>query len=323
MTRPNAAARPLNRMTLPRLGWGVLFGLLAAAPSTAPAACQIEYSDGLVQALSRATGQYVPKYHGNFPSLAQCEAVRRDAIARSGDPSLAMNMTCVGCSSTPQQGQGAAASPGFDAAAQTAEKKFEAQKKAEEQAAQRQFLHDKQKLSQQLKGVAPSTSNTLVLKPAPPPTAAHQQLDCILRDSRQSETDDRLPPGGDWQNRRDCTPYDPAVPPVPEPVPAGSAVPTDKAAAGEFLAGIARQLAATRQQLGQQDQEIARLEQEVAQEEAAKPVAGLKEAPRESEALRRAREALARARAARQQTAEQLRRLEEQERTSPQGQRTQ
>jgi hypothetical protein len=52
-------------------------------------------------------------------------------------------------------------------------------------------------------------------------------------------------------------------------------------------------------------------------------VSGLKEAPRESDALKRAREALARARAARQQTAEQLRRLEEQEKSSAKGQRTQ
>jgi hypothetical protein len=319
--RRDATPHPCRRLATSWLAAGVL-GLVIATPLDALGVCQIEYSDGLVQALSRA-GQYVSKYHGNFSSLQECQAVLNDAVIKSGDPTLRMNMKCVDCSAAPKQGQGASASPGFDDAAQAAKKKYEAQKKAEEQAAQQQFLRDKQKLSQELKGVPPATGNALVLKSVPPPTTARQQLDCILRDSRKSETDDRLPPGGDWQNMRDCTPYDPAVPPVPEPVPAGAATPSDEAAAREFLAGIARQLTATRQQLKQQDQEIERLEQDLAKEEARKPVSGLKEAPRESDALKRAREALARARAARQQTAEQLRRLEEQEKSSANGQRTQ
>ncbi|MFA7556923.1 MAG: hypothetical protein WCZ20_03890 [Hydrogenophaga sp.] len=298
----------------------MVFGLVAATPLHATAACTIEYSAGLIQALSRATGQYVPKYHGNFSNLQQCQAALNDAVRQSGDPSLASNMKCVGCSNASPQGQ--SASPGVDAAAQAAKKKFEAQKKAEEKAAQQQFLRDKQKLSQELKGVTPSSSNTLVLKPIPPPGTARKQLDSILHDSRKSEADDKLPPGGDWQNLHERAPYDPAVPPVPEPVPvAGPAVPTDEASLREFLTTLARQITTTRQQLRQQDQEITRLEQAVAKEEAQrKPVTGLKEAPKESDALRRAREALAKAKAARQQTAEQLRRLEEQEKAAPRGQ---
>lgn len=320
MMRTDCPVRPRDCTTRLRCGWGILSVWLLAFPLDASAACTIEYSDSLIHALSRATGQYVPKQHGNFSSLAQCQAALNDAVIKSGDPTLRMNMKCAGCSSTQQQGQGS--SSGVDASAQAAKKKFEAQKKAEEQAAQQQFLRDKQRLSQELKGVTPSTSNALVLKPTPP-TTARQQLDCILRDSRKSESDERLPPGGDWQNQRDCTPYDPVVPPVPEPVPAGAATPIDEAAAREFLAGIVRQLTATRQQLKQQDQEIVRLERELAQEEARKPVNEFKELPRESDALKRAREALAKARAARQQTAEQLQRLEEQEKSSAKGQGTQ
>ncbi|MFH2134769.1 MAG: hypothetical protein ABII81_06255 [Pseudomonadota bacterium] len=321
MMHTDSPLRPHNCTKRLRYGWGILFVWLLAIPLGATAACTIEYSDGLIHALSRATGQYVPKQHGNFSNLAQCQSALNDAVIKSGDPTLRMNMKCTGCSSSQQQGQGS--SSGVDASAQAAKKKFDAQKKAEEQAAQQQFLRDKQKLSQELKGVTPSPSNAIVLKSPPPSDAARQQLDCVLRDSLKSESDNRLPPGGDWQNLRDCTPLDVAVPPVPEPVPAGYVTPTNEAAGREFLSGIVRQLMATRQQLKQQDQEIVRLEQELAQVEARKPVGGLKEAPRESDALKRAREALAKARASRQQTAEQLQRLEEQEKMSTKGQRTQ
>jgi hypothetical protein len=322
MPRTNSPARRFRRLVAPWLVSG-LVGLIAMAPSHALAACQIEYSDRLISAVSKATGQYVPKYHGNFSSLTECESARRDAIAKSGDPSLAMNMTCTSCSAAPQ-GKGSSSSPDIAAAAAAAtaaKKKYEAQKKSEEQAAQQQFLRDKQKLSQELKGVTLTSGNTLVLKQTPPPTTSRQQLDCILRDSKKSESNDDLPPGGDWQNLRDCPPYDPAVPPVPKPMPVtGAAAPTDEAGARAILATLARQLTTTRQQLSRQEQEIMHLEQEVAQEESHQPVTGLKEAPRVSDALRRAREALARARAARQQTAEQLRHLEEQEKSPPRGQ---
>lgn len=296
----------------------ITLGVAIAVPFGLHAACRIEYSDGLVQALSRATGQYVAKYHGNFSSLAECEAVRRDAIARSGDSSLAMNMTCTGCSVT-SPGQSGAAVPTPNAAAEAAKKKFAAQQKAEQQAAQQQFLRDKQTLSQDLKGVTPATGGGLALKQPPAPGAARQQLDCILQDSRQSETDPSRPPGGDWQNLRDCAPQTPMVPPVPEPKPVtGPSLPSDAASAREFLATLARQITDTRQQLTRQDQVITRLEQEVAREEASQPVTGLKEAPRDSEALRRAREALAQAKAARQQLAEELRRMEAQKKSIPQ-----
>ncbi|WP_127478012.1 hypothetical protein [Sulfurivermis fontis] len=295
----------------------ITLGAALAVPIGTHAACQIEYSDGLVQALSRATGQYVAKYHGNFSSLAECEAVRRDAIAQSGDPSLALNMTCTGCSA-PAQGQSGASGPVPNAAAEAAKKKFAAQQKAEQQAAQQQFFHDKQTLSQELKGVTPASGSGLVLKQAPAAGSARQQLDCILTDSQKSETDPSRPPGGDWQNLRDCAPQAPAVPPVPEPKPVSRpAMPADAAAAKEFLATLARQITETRQQLTRQDQAITRLEQEVAREEASQPLTGFKEAPRESEALRRAREALTQARAARQRLAEELQRMEAQKKSAP------
>ncbi|GAB4296300.1 MAG: hypothetical protein Kow0096_13640 [Thiohalomonadaceae bacterium] len=295
----------------------ITLGAALVVPIGAQAACRIEYSDGLVRALSRATGQYVAKYHGNFSSLAQCEAVRRDAIAKSGDPTLAMNMTCTGCSVT-APGQSGASGPAPNAAAEAAKKKFAAQQKAEQQAAQQQFLRDKQTLSQELKGVTPASGSGLVLKQAPAAGGARQQLDCILTDARKSETDPSQPPGGDWQNLRDCAPHAPAVPPIPAPTPvSGPAMPTDAVAAQETLATLARQITDTRQQLARQDQVITRLEQEVAREEASQPLTGFKDAPRESEALRRAREALTQARAARQRLAEELRRMEAQEKSAP------
>lgn len=320
---PLYAFRLIRRWTVPSANaaqWlpAITLGAALAVPIGAQAACQIEYSDGLVQALSRATGQYVAKYHGNFSSLAQCEAVRRDAIAKSGDPTLAMNMKCSGCNVT-APGQSGASGPAPNAATEAAKKKFAAQQKAEQQAAQQQFLRDKQTLSQELKGVTPPSGSGLALKQAPTPGTARQQLDCILTDSRKSETDPLRPPGGDWQNLRDCTPHTPAVPPVPEPKPVSDpAMPTDAAAAKEFLATLARQITDTRQQLTRQDQAITRLEQEVAREEAGQPLTGFKDAPGESEALRRAREALAQARAARQRLAEELRRMEAQEKSVPQ-----
>lgn len=295
----------------------ITLGAALAVPIGAQAACQIEYSDGLVQALSRATGQYVAKYHGNFSSLAQCEAVRRDAIAKSGDPSLAMNMKCTGCNVT-APGQSGASGPAPNTAAEVAKKKFAAQQKAEQQAAQQQFLRDKRTLSQELKGVTPPGGSGLGLKQTPTPDTTRQQIDCILTDSRKSETDPSRQPGGDWQNLRDCAPHTPAVPPVPEPKPvSGPAMPTDAASAKEFLAALARQITDTRQQLTRQDQVVTQLEQEVARAEAGQPLTGFKDAPRESEALRRARESLTQARAARQRLTEELRRMEEQRKSMP------
>jgi hypothetical protein len=308
----------LRRRAAPWLAPAVI-ALFALPSAPLLAACQIEYSDWLINAISRASGQYVAKYHGNYSSPGACEAARREAIAKSGDPSLATNIQCTGCSAAPQ-GKGAATSPGVDSAAVADKKRYEAEKKAEEKAAQQQFMRDKQRLSEELKVVTPARGNTLILKQTPPPAASRQQLDCLLRGAKKAEGNDALPPGGDWQNRGDCTPYDPAVPPVPEPVPVTGGA-TAEAAARDALAALARQIAASRQQLTREEEAITRLEQEVAQEVAREasqqPVTGLKEAPRQSDALRRAREALARARAARQQTAEQLRYLEEQERSSP------
>ena len=64
--------------------------------SSSALSCQIEYSDWLVNVF-RQQGSYLEKRTGSFSNLAECEAAMRQAVAQSGDPSLANNMRCVDC----------------------------------------------------------------------------------------------------------------------------------------------------------------------------------------------------------------------------------
>lgn len=54
-------------------------------------AWEIEYSDGMVEAMARA-GHPIPKRVGHFATKQECLAAIEDAVARSGDPSLGWNM---------------------------------------------------------------------------------------------------------------------------------------------------------------------------------------------------------------------------------------
>jgi hypothetical protein len=179
----------------------------------------------------------------------------------------------------------------------TAIKKYQAQKKAEESAQQRQFQHDQQQLLQELKGTHPSARTGLSLKAAPPVRTARQQLDCIQRESNSE-----APPGGDWQNPKDCRPITPTVPDVPAPTAVDesvTAIPSNPVELRQFLLALDQRITTTRNTLQQQDKTVIQLEQEVAQEHSRQPLSNLKQAKKESDALRRAREALETATAAR------------------------
>jgi hypothetical protein len=67
---------------------------------TARAACRIVNSDWLVSAMARA-GHPVAKYHGQYATREQCMAALRQAVAQSGDPSLANHMSCECSGGTP------------------------------------------------------------------------------------------------------------------------------------------------------------------------------------------------------------------------------
>lgn len=73
-----------------RAVWIVPIIVLIAAPC-AWSAWEVEYSDGMVEAMARA-GHPVPKRVGRFATKQECLAVIEDAVARSGDPSLGWNM---------------------------------------------------------------------------------------------------------------------------------------------------------------------------------------------------------------------------------------
>lgn len=65
--------------------------IVLLAASCAWSAWEIEYSDGLVEAMARA-GHPIPKRVGHFATRQEGLAAMEDAVARSGDPSLGWNM---------------------------------------------------------------------------------------------------------------------------------------------------------------------------------------------------------------------------------------
>lgn len=138
------------------------------------AACQIEYSDSLIEVI-RKWGYHQEKWVGNFASLAECERVRHDAVRQSGDPSLANNMRCVGCSNPAPSGssgqQSSSSSSSHEREAAEA-----AQRAAQEKERQDAFNREHDRLLQMLKGEGGSSSG-LKLKSSGDRQAALQLKD--------------------------------------------------------------------------------------------------------------------------------------------------
>lgn len=77
--------------------------LLLVTTATTYAKWEIEYSDGLINAMRRA-GAPIEKRVGNFATRNECQQALEDAVRRSGDYTLRNNMTCVGSDDpTPSQ----------------------------------------------------------------------------------------------------------------------------------------------------------------------------------------------------------------------------
>jgi len=61
---------------------------------------QIEYDEYIRDIMAKYAGQYLPKRVGQFRDLDECQAALQQAVAESGDPSLANHMSCVGYDET-------------------------------------------------------------------------------------------------------------------------------------------------------------------------------------------------------------------------------
>ncbi|MBN1140982.1 MAG: hypothetical protein JXB25_04170 [Deltaproteobacteria bacterium] len=94
---PSAAGSRRHPRLLPLVMLTLAFLVFQPAPARS---CQIEYSDWLIRAF-RSQGMSLDKRVGNFSNLAECQAALRQAVAQSGDPSLANNMRCVNCGNGP------------------------------------------------------------------------------------------------------------------------------------------------------------------------------------------------------------------------------
>lgn len=142
-------------------------------------ACQIEYSDWLIEVFRRQ-GVSLDKRVGSYSSQTECEAALRQAVQQSGDPGLASNMSCVNCpsaaSAPPPQ-----STPSSTGSYSTVPSGPSATER--DAAAQALFERNKQGLLQLLKGdvsgssglalKAPgSAGSRLALKTGVPPTLA-------------------------------------------------------------------------------------------------------------------------------------------------------
>lgn len=300
------------------------FALVAVLLLAAPAQAEycVNYSSRVLS-LARQSGSYQTR--GCVATEAQCESGR---MSRPGDYSGICYYVPGMYPPTPgKSGGGAPAGDQGAKANADAQKKIRAQQQAEDQAAQRAAQQARQDLLGGLKGVEPSSTGlTIKLPPptTPPPTGgqARKQLDCVTRASASSTREDaaRLGPGapvqgsqGDFENAEDCRPVaTPGVPPASPPVPVDeAALPRDPALLARLLESLLARQRAMQQQLASQDRDITKLEAELAREEQA-PKVDLKDAPAQSDALRRAREALAKARADRQKTAAEYEKLQQQ-----------
>lgn len=129
--------------------------------NTSYAKWEIEYSDWLISAMSQA-GHPISKRVGSFDNRATCEQVRQQAIAQSGDPSLAMHMQCVGFDEPSQQGSYVPSYPSYtgpkeEERIQRERKRKEAAEKERlkrEQEKQKAYEREKAELLGKLKGVS-------------------------------------------------------------------------------------------------------------------------------------------------------------------------
>lgn len=292
--------------------------LVLAAPAQAEYC--VNYSSRVLS-LARQSGSYQTR--GCVATEAQCESGR---MSRPGDYSGICYYVPGMYPPTPGKSGGGPST--MDQAAKAnadAQKKIRAQQQAEDQAAQRAAQQARQDLLGGLKGAEPSAPGLTLKLPPPAPTGgqARKQLDCVTRASAASasarEDAARLGPGAptqgnqdDFANDQDCRPVaTPGVPPASPPTPVADELPRDPALLARLLESLLARQREMQQQLAGQDRDIAKLEAEIAREEQA-PKVDIKDAPAQSDALRRAREALAKARADRQKTAAEYEKLQQQ-----------
>jgi hypothetical protein len=295
------------------------FSLVAVLLLAAPVQAEycVNYSSR-VMSLARQSGS--SQSRGCVATEAQCESGR---MSRPGDYSGICYY--VPGLHPPTPGKSGGGPSTMDQAAKAnsdAQKKIRAQQQAEDQAAQRAAQQARQDLLGGLKGAEPSPGLTIKLPP-PPPTQARKQLDCVTRASAASasarEDAARLGPGAptqgnqdDFANAQDCRPVaTPGVPPASPPTPVADELPRDPALLARLLESLLARQRDMQQQMAGQDRDIAKLEAEIAREEQS-PKVDIKDAPAQSDALRRAREALAKARADRQKTAAEYEKLQQQ-----------
>lgn len=172
-------------------------------------ACQVEYSDWLIDAL-RSQGVHMEKRVGNFATQEECEAARQDAIQRSGDPGLANNMRCVDCPATAAQSVPTPATPsaGVYGAANAGPSAAD-----RDAAAQALFESGRQGLLQSLKGTgsgssglglkAPAAAGSgLALKTGTPPPAPAAALSADASELVRKEQDDFDRMRAEWLRRQ-------------------------------------------------------------------------------------------------------------------------
>lgn len=275
----------------------------------------VSYSSG-VMSLARQAGS--SRTSSCFPTEAQCNNAR---WSRPGD-FAGICLYQPGLYPPTQSKSGSSGTAPADQTAKdsaAAQKKIQAQERAEREAADRAAQQAGQDLLGGLKGVDRASGGITIKLPPPTTGKTRAQLDCVTRASAASTREDaaRLGPGtpgrgpqDDFQNAEDCRPVTPGVPEPPTPTPTAVEPARDPALLARLLESLLARQREVQQQLVSQDREITRLEAEVAREEQV-PKVELKTAPAESDALRRAREALAKARADRQKTAAEYARLQQ------------
>lgn len=302
-------------MRRPELGVGLAL-LLAILALPVQAEYCVNYSSR-VMSLARQAGSMNTR--GCVATESQCNSAR---MSRPGDYSgICYYVPGMYPPTAGKSGSGASAGDQGAKANAEAQKKIRDQQRAEDEAAQRAAQQAGKDLMGGLKGVDSSSGLTIKLPPAPAGGTTRAQLDCVTRASAASTRENaaRLGPGvpvqggqDDFENAEDCRPV--ATPGVPEPsppVPVAEELPRDPALLARLLASLLARQREMQQQLANQDRDIARREAELAREEQA-PKVELKDAPTQSDALRRAREALAKARADRQKTAAEYEKLQQQ-----------
>lgn len=302
-------------MRRPELGAGLAL-LLAISALPAQAEYCVNYSSR-VMSLARQAGSMNTR--GCVATESQCNSAR---LSRPSDYSgICYYVPGMYPPTAGKSGGGASAGDQGAKANAEAQKKIRDQQRAEDEAAQRAAQQAGTDLMGGLKGVESSSGLTIKLPPAPAGGTARAQLDCVTRASAASTRENaaRLGPGvpvkggqDDFENAEDCRPVaTPGVPEASPPVPVAEELPRDPALLARLLASLLARQREMQQQLASQDRDIAKREAELAREEQA-PKVELKDAPAQSDALRRAREALAKARADRQKTAAEYEKLQQQ-----------